>query len=229
VLIGRLCLGAGYLVFVTVGSAVVLPSVDLPRPVWTAMFLSGALVATGIVAFLLVQKHGKLGVLVRWLAAHRLAGQRLQNLARKFGEVDETLKSFYHERPRDMALAVCWHVVGHSVGIFQTWWFFNLLHQPVSAREAAGVWILGMWSDLLTFAVPLNLGTLEGSRIVVFRTTGHGMVMGMTYGVALRLAQLSTACFGLGNYLWLFAASQKAQDKAVDDEVAAGEKAEVKG
>jgi hypothetical protein len=209
VLIGRLCLGAGYLVFVTVGSLVVLPSVDLPRSVLLAMVLSGGLVGAGLLALLLVQKHGKLGALVRWLAAYRLAGPKIQNLARKFGEVDDVLMNFFHERPRDMALAVCWHVVGNCVGIFQTWWFFSLLHQPVSVKAVACVWILGMWFDLLTFAVPLNMGTLEGSRMVVFKFTGHGAVLGMTYGVALRLAQLSTACFGLGNYLLFVAASGK--------------------
>jgi hypothetical protein len=184
--------------------------VDLPRTVLVAMILSGGLVGGGILALLLVQKYGKLGVLVRWMAAHSLAGPKLQNLARKFGEVDDVLISFFHERPRDMVLAVCWHLAGNSVGVFQTWWFFSLLHQPVSAKAAACVWILGMWFDLLTFAVPLNMGTLEGSRMIVFKVTGHGAVLGMTYGMALRLAQLSTACFGLMNYLLLVASSGKA-------------------
>ena len=29
---------------------------------------------------------------------------------------------------------------------------------------AAAVWFLGMWFDLLTFAVPMNAGTLEGTH-----------------------------------------------------------------
>lgn len=89
---------------------------------------------------------------------------------------------------------------GYSVGIIQTWWFFNFLHLPVSASAAAGVWVLGLWFDLLTFAVPLNLGTLEGSRIVAFKAVGLGAVPGLTYGVALRLAQLACAGFGLLTY-----------------------------
>jgi hypothetical protein len=206
VLVGRLCAGVGHLLFVVAGSLFVLRSVTLPRGLWAAMLLSGGLVAAGILAFLLLQKHGKLGALVRWLAAHKLAGERLRTFGREVDKVDETLKTFYRERPRDLALAVCWHLVGHSVGIFQTWWFFSLMRQPVSAGAAAGVWILGMWFDLLTFAVPLNLGTLEGSRMIAFKATGHGAVLGMTYGVALRLAQLACACFGLLSYVSLFTA-----------------------
>lgn len=94
-------------------------------------------------------------------------------------------------------MAVCWHLVGHSIGIIQTFWLFSFLHHPVSIVAVTGVWILGMWFDLLTFVVPLNLGTLEGSRIVAFKAIGFGAVMGMTYGIALCLSQLARACFGL--------------------------------
>jgi hypothetical protein len=54
-----------------------------------------------------------------------------------------------------------------------------------------------LWFDLLAFAVPLNLGTLEGSRIVAFKAVGYDALLGMTYGVALRLSELFWAGFGL--------------------------------
>ena len=39
-------------------------------------------------------------------------------------------------------------------------------------QALAAIWVLGMWFDMLTFAVPLNLGTLEGSRVVAFKAIG---------------------------------------------------------
>jgi len=180
----------------------------LPAAVWTAMFLSGGLVITGIVAFLLLQKYGKLGAFLRWLAARRLGGRTLQAAAGEIGKVDEALKSFYRERPKDLKLAVSWHMLGHCVGLFQTWSFIILLNQPVSAATVVAVWVLGMWFDILTFAVPLNMGTLEGSRVIAFKAVGYGAVMGMTYGLALRLAQLSCVCFGLVSYALLFHSRQ---------------------
>jgi len=59
---------------------------------------------------------------------------------------------------------------------------------------------LGMWFDLITFAMPLGLGTLEGSRIVALRAVGYNVLLGMTYGIGLRLAQIFWAVIGLANY-----------------------------
>jgi hypothetical protein len=155
------------------------------------------------VTFLLLQKRGKLGAVIRWLAARRMGGPALQKAAGNITEVDEALKAFYQERPRDLRLAVCWHLVGYSVGIFQTWLFLSLLNRGASLGVAANIWFLGMWFDLLTFAVPLNLGTLEGTRIVTLKASGYNALLGMTYGVALRLAQLFWAGFGLLCYALL--------------------------
>jgi hypothetical protein len=44
----------------------------------------------------------------------------------------------------------------------------------------------------------MNLGTLEGTRILALKSVGYSAAMGMTYGLALRLAQLCWAGFGLG-------------------------------
>ena len=64
---------------------------------------------------------------------------------------------------------------------------------------------LGLWIDLLTFAVPLNLGALEGSRIVALKAVGCGPALGMAFGVAIRICQVFWAVFGLLNYGFLAA------------------------
>jgi len=197
VLIGKLCFAFAHLLFVVIGSIMTLWRIDLPRTVWLGMLVSGSLVAGGMVAFLLIQKYGKLGALIRWLVARKVGGSMLQQAAQAISEVDEALKVFYRERPLDLLRAVGWHQVGYSVGIVHTWLFFSLLHQDVPWTVAAGVWFLGMWFDLLTFAIPMNAGTLEGTRIVALRAIGYGSLMGMTYGVALRLGQLFWSVFGL--------------------------------
>jgi uncharacterized membrane protein YbhN (UPF0104 family) len=205
VLAGKLCTGIAHLLFVIAGSAFVIGSVTLPRAIWAAMVTSTAIVAAGMAAFLLLQRNGKLGGVIRWLAARKFAGQFLRNAAREFSDVDEVLRSLFHNRPLALAKAVGWTLVGHSIGFLQTWWFFHLLRLPASLGIATSIWVLGMWFDMLTFIVPLNLGTLEGSRIAAFKSVGFTAVPGMTYGVALRLAQLACACFGLVVYVCLMA------------------------
>jgi len=211
VLIGKLCFGFSHLFFVFVGSLFILMTVKLPIALWLGMFFSGALVGSGIVIFFLIQKRGKLGALVRWLAARKMGGRLLQKAAGGITQVDEALKSFYRERPGELLRAMCWHLLGYTIGIAQTWFFFSLLNRT-SWVVAAGTWFLGMWFDLLTFAMPFGLGTLEGTRIIAFRAVGYNALLGVTYGFALRLAQIFWAVAGLVNYALL--ASSKSSRKA---------------
>ena len=205
VLIGKLCFALSHLVFVVLGAGVILWQVKLPETMLVAMVLSGSLIATGVVAFLFVQKYGKLGSLVRWFAARNIGGRALQIAATNITAVDGAMEQFYRDRPWGLPLAVGWHLVGYTIGILQTWFFLRLLHQPASWAIAAGVWFIGMWFDLLTFAVPLNLGALEGTRIVVFKAIGYTRLAGMTYGIVIRLSQICWTAFGLGAYALLAA------------------------
>jgi hypothetical protein len=69
-----------------------------------------------------------------------------------------------------------------------------------------------MWCDLLTFAVPMNMGSLEWTRMVVFKAVGYSNVAGMTYGLAIRLAQIFWSVLGLALYSWLMARENKPKE-----------------
>jgi len=202
VLIGKLCFGFSHLLFVVIGSIFILSRVKLPGSLWLTMLFSSALVISGMVIFLLLQKRGKLGGVVRWLAARRLGGSFMQRAAAGVTEIDEALKLYYREHSNHLLLAICWHLLGYSIGILQTWFFFSLLNRA-SWTVAAATSFLGMWFDLLTFAMPLGLGTLEGTRIIALKAVGYNALLGMTYGMALRLAQLFWAGAALINYALL--------------------------
>jgi conserved hypothetical protein len=216
VLIGKLCFGLAHLLFVFSGSIFIVATVKLPTALWAAMLFSSALVASGIATFFLIQKRGKLGTIVRWIAARKLGGRLLQKAAAGITEIDEALKGYYRERPGELLRAICWHFLGYSLGIAQTWYFFSLLNRT-SWVVAAATWFLGMWFDLLTFAMPFGLGTLEGTRIIALRAVGYNALLGMTYGVALRLAQLFWSAIGLVNYAFL-ATGQNARPAVFEQE-----------
>lgn len=200
VLVGKVCFAFAHLLFVVLGAAFILWKIKLPPAIWLAMLISGGLLGGGIVTFLLLQRQGKLGSMIRWLAAHNIGGSALRRASGEISQVDETLRAYYRERPGDLALAIGWHILGFSLGIVMTWWFLKLLNKESSLATCAAIWFLGMWFDLLTFAVPLNLGALEGTRILALKAIGYNALLGMTYGVSLRLAQLFWAIFGLASY-----------------------------
>ena len=217
VLIGKLCFSLAHLLFVMIGSALVLWRIPLPGTLWGAMLISSTLMTAGMAAFLLIQKHGKVGGLIRWLVARNIGGQSLKGFARGISDVDEALKLFHRERQGDLPRAVLWHLIGYSMGILQAWVFFRCVAPDASLAVAASVFFIGMWFDLILFAVPTNVGVLEWSRVLTLKAVGGSASTGMTYGVAIRLAQLFWAGFGLVNYALLASASGRPSETRAPD------------
>ncbi len=200
VLLDKLMTGIGHLILAVLGSLLLLWRVSLPRELWIAMAVTTGLLTGGMAAFLLLQQRGKLGWICQQLVQRHLGGRPLLRIAEHITEVDAALKHFYRERPRDLVLAVCWHLLGHSMAILQVWVYLCILKQPAPLTTVAAAGFLSLCFDLLTFAVPLNLGTLEGSRVMVFRALGCPGLLGMAFGLTIRAAQMFWACFGLVSY-----------------------------
>jgi len=208
VLIGKLSFASSQLLFVSLGALFIFPRIQLPRVLWIAMVVSSGLLALGLIGFYLVQRYGKLGSLVRWLVERNLGGKFLQRLEDEISGVDDALQEFYRQHPWSLSAAVFWHLAGFAVGILQTWFFLYLLSGHGALPVAAALWILGTWFDLLTFAIPSDIGVQEGTRVLAFKALGFGLITGMTYGVILRLQQIFWAVFGLLNYALLVAESK---------------------
>jgi hypothetical protein len=206
VLIGKFCFSFAHLLFVVAGAAVVLWQITLPTALWGSMLASSVLMAAGMGGFFWLQQHGKLGGLVRWLVARKVGGKTLERLAHGISDVDEALKRFHRERRWKLPQAIAWHLIGYSMGILQAWVFFRHVVPGAPLALAAGVFILGLWFDLILFAVPTNVGVLEWSRTLTLRAVGEKAMTGLTYGLAVRLAQLFWAGFGLVSYAWLTSA-----------------------
>jgi uncharacterized membrane protein YbhN (UPF0104 family) len=200
VLIGKLSFALGHLLFVILGAVFVLSELQWPPALWTALVVGVIFMTVGILIFLILQEEGRLAALPRWLVAHNVCAKTLQRFVRPMECVDAILKHFYRERPWNLVWSVFWHLLGYSVGIFAIWYFLLLVEGQASLAAAARVWFLAMWMDLMTFAVPLNLGVLEGGRLVAFRMAGFGVLPGMSFGLVTRVAQLFWAGAGLANY-----------------------------
>ncbi len=200
VLIEKFCFSFAQVLFVLTGSVFLAGRVHLQTSVWVSMLLSISLLATGMLVFFLLQKYGKLGGLIRWMAARRPGNSTLQDVAEKTSRVDHALREFYAQESGNMWLAISWHLLGYCTGFFQTWLFLRSVGLGPSLAIVAAIWFLGMWFDLLTFAVPLNMGSLEGTRIIVFRAVGYAALPGMVYGLAIRFAQIFWSVAGLAIY-----------------------------
>ncbi len=201
VIIGKLSQALAQILLVSAGSILTLWGVKMPPGAWPAMLVSSAILLSGVIGFLLVQKNGKLGAVVRWVVARKIGGARLANAAHQITEVDRALQAFYRERPMDLPLSIMWRMVAYGMGIIQSWYFFYLVTGESHLRAAAGIWFLGTWFDLLSFAIPLGIGVQEATRVIAFNALGFQSVMGLAYGIMLRLEQIFWAGVGLLNYV----------------------------
>jgi hypothetical protein len=200
VLIEKVCFGLAQMVFVAITCLSFVRYIHLPTPILIPMFVGSALIGAGLVAFLLLQRYGMLGGLVRWLAKRARRNKRLKTATLHVTRVDEALRTFYRDHPRDLWMAVGWHLLGFSVGIFQAWLFLRLPNRDAGLPYATLIFSLGMWFDVLTFAIPLNAGALEGGRTIAVKAVGYSTVLGLTYGIAVRVSQLFWAALGLLAY-----------------------------
>lgn len=200
VVVDKLMTAIAHLLLVIAGAFFLFWRVKLAVELWIAIGITTALLTVGITTFLFLQIRGATGDVCRWLMVHRLAGRFMEGVAQNLSRVDALLKRFYCERAGDLVLSVFWHALGHAAAIAHAWLFLTLVGQPAPLATVISAACLALWFDLLTFAVPLNLGTLEASRMVVLKVLGGEALLGMTFGMAIRAAQLFWACFGLASY-----------------------------
>ncbi len=219
VIIGKLSYALTQFAYAFIGSIIILSKINLPSVGFQLMFASSALVGAGILGFLLVQKYGKLGAILRWLTDRNIGGRALKRGAAYVSEVDAALAGFYRDRPLDLALSMFWHAIGMSFSIVKAWYFLYLLSDGDFAL-AAGVWFLGTWLDLITFPIPLEIGVQESIRVIVFTALGFTMAMGLTYGLALRIEQIFWAILGLAAYAVLARSGRARQKEALIAETA---------
>ena len=219
VIIGKLAEALAQLLFVVVGSITILWRVPLPPGIWVAILIGGSLLSAGILGFLAVQRYGKLGALMRWFVAHRIGGHALDKATLHITKVDDELKSFYRERPMDLPLAIFWHIVGMACGIVQSWYFLFLLTDHASWTMAAGIWFLGGWLDLMSFALPYNIGVLEATRVITFEALGFHSALGLTFGITLRLEQIFWTGVGLLIYTTLLVKKEEAGGRHFNKEI----------
>jgi len=197
IIIDKLSYALAQLLFVVGGTLVTLPGMRMPRSIWVAMLTATTLLGAGMFIFLAMQRYGKLGAFLRWCVIHRLGGRRMEKLAAPITGVDEKLRVFYQRRRTDLLFSIFWHIAGMACGILQCYYFLLVLTDHASLSLAAGLWFLGTWFSLLSFALPIDLGVMEATRVLAFVIFGLESSLGLTYGVTLRLEQIFWAGVGL--------------------------------
>lgn len=209
VVVGKLAHALAQLLLVVAGSLTILWNTALSFDILLLMVAGSILLGAGILFFLALQKSGRLGSAIRWMVKRNLGGVTVEKAAHHVTKVDLALKEFYVNHPRGLTHAVLWHMAALLCGFAQYWVFFLVFAPEASIHSAAGVWLLGSWMDLVAFALPNDIGILEGTRIIAFKTMGFTASLGLTFGIVFRLAQIFWGAVGLILYATLMSERKK--------------------
>ena len=200
VIIDKLSFAVSQLIYVVLGSLILLFNANIPKGVWSFLLVGSTVLGTAMLTFFIIQRHGKLGAIIRWLATKRIARKPLKKAADSISKIDEGLKLFYKEHPLDLPFSILWHIAGFSCGIMQCWFFLSIVSDNSSLIIAASIWLLSTWIELMAFAIPTNVGVIEATQLFVFKALSFDAALGLTYGITLRLEQLLWSLFGLVIY-----------------------------
>jgi len=199
VIIGKLAYALSQFATALIGSLIVVWQIPLPAYSYATLLAGNIFLGAGLAGFLIVQRQGKLGAVLRWIA-ERIKLDFLKKAAAAITKVDRDLQLFYRDNPRGLGAAIGWHLVGYVVSMMKTWYFLTLFTKD-PFLTAAAVWLLSTWLDLLVFFIPLEIGLQESIRVMVFSVLGFTAALGLTYGIALRLEQIFWGIAGLGVYM----------------------------
>ncbi|HEY3278000.1 MAG TPA: lysylphosphatidylglycerol synthase transmembrane domain-containing protein [Syntrophorhabdaceae bacterium] len=200
VLLDKLTSALAQLIFINCGYIIFLNQVEMPAALHYSLISATGVLGAGIVGFLVVQRYGKLGALVRWAVHHRLGGAALRRVSDSMTEVDYELRRFHRTRSRDLALSVFWHLMGVTWGIIPLFYFLILTRDLASLQISGALAVLGKWFDLVSFAIPTDIGIQEATRVLAFKIIGFPSAVGLTYALTRRLQQVFWAGIGLALY-----------------------------
>ncbi len=94
VLIDKACYATAHLTWVLAGVFLIVGYAKIPAAWRDTMLASCALVSLGILSFILIQKNGKVGSILRWLASRNIGGQHLSKLSNSTSLVDDSFREF---------------------------------------------------------------------------------------------------------------------------------------
>jgi hypothetical protein len=167
-----------------------------------AILAALSLFTTGVAGFLVVQRRGRLAVLLgeRRLLGRILGAARAERFAALAAEVDGRIAAFHAERSADLAASVALHTLANTFGAVQLFVFLRLLGAPSDPLTVALVFGVARVLDLAAFLVPARLGVQEGARMVAMRLAGLDPSLGLLFSLVLRLEQVVWAGVGLVAY-----------------------------
>ncbi len=182
-------------VFLAVGFALMMGSVQLPAGYTASAGIGLAALGIGIVLLYLVQRFKVSSATGRWLARGRL-GAWLGRALGHIHDLEDRLINFYAGHRLRFAAAFALALVNWMLGaaeLYATLWF---LDRPVTFAEA---WIIEAGAQLVrsaTFFIPAGIGAQEGAFLLLCGAITGQPALGLAVALIRRLREIIWIAWG---------------------------------
>jgi len=157
-----------------------------------------ALLGAGVAGFLVVQRAGMFGFMVR--SARKVSGsEKLAGMVGTADEVDEVVRALYRDRRR-VARATAWRLAALVLQTGEVWLAAWLLGFPIGVLEALMLKSLSSTLSDAAFVVPNSYGIQEGAFVVLGALIGMAPETALAISLAIRIRELLIDVPGL--VLW---------------------------
>ncbi len=187
--------------FVAIGFLPLSTSEQFSASFKTVTGLSFAVFSCCIAIFFLVQRFRLASWIAHWLG-HSPLGDRLAKLLYNLRSVDDRLVEFY-VNPSRMRNGLIVAFLNWPLGALEIYFLMQFLRHPIAFADA---WLLDSVAQLVragTFFIPANIGTLEGSLVVLGAGITGSPEIGLTISVIRRFKDILWILMGLLIW-WLF-------------------------
>lgn len=179
-------------------------SLDNELALYSALGL--AILGAGIAGFVVVQRAGMFGFMVR--SAHKVTGSdKMQDLVGTAEEVDQAVRALYRDRVR-VFHATAWRLAALILQTGEVWLAAYLLGFPIGLIEALMLKSLSSTLSDAAFVIPNSYGIQEGAFVVLGALVGLGPEPALAISLAIRIREVLIDVPGL--VLW-----QHAEGKAL--------------
>ncbi len=166
----------------------------------TAMagLVSVGLLGFGVGAFVVVQRQGMFGWILKVLRRLGLRIQYLESREQQLLDLDRTIAGFYATQRSAFLLSTGLFLLGWLAEALEVFVMILCLGQPITVLSALAIGALAVLIKGGTFFIPGSLGAQDAGNLLLLTAFGYGDVTGITFALLRRFREFVWIALGLG-------------------------------
>lgn len=182
------------MLFVFVGLMALTRDLPLPPGFRGGLFVGLALLSSGLIAGIVLQRRGMFATGARVVA--RLGMRVPPRVTDWLATLDAEVARAY-AAPATFAASVAGFFAGWCMGAVEIYLVLTFLDLEPSWTRAFTIEVLSVAIDALLFFVPAKAGVQEGGKALIFSLLGLDPAKGLVLGIVRRLRELTWSLIGL--------------------------------